>query len=135
MKRLPLLVAALGLAGLSACSSSDAAARDRVTVTIAHSRFVAQGEVTFAVGDTVTFVIRNDDPIDHEFILGDEKIQARHEEGRQRHHHGKVPGEVSVPAGTTRTTTYTFTERGTVPYACHLPGHFAYGMRGEVTVL
>jgi uncharacterized cupredoxin-like copper-binding protein len=135
MKHFPLVVAAFGLAGLSACGSSDAATPVRMTIAIDHSKFAPQGELTFEVGDTVTFVIRNDDPIDHEFILGDENVQARHEEGRQRHHHGEVPGEVSVPAGTSRTTTYTFTERGTLPYACHLPGHFAYGMRGQVTVL
>jgi uncharacterized cupredoxin-like copper-binding protein len=90
--------------------------------------------MSFSRGDTVTFVIRNDDPIDHEFILGDEAVQERHEEGKERHHHGLVPGEISVPAGETRETTYTFTESGSLTYACHLPGHFAYGMRGEVVV-
>ena len=88
----------------------------------------------FEPGETVTFVIRNDDPIDHEFILGDELVQRRHEEGRQRHHHGTVPGEVSVPAGETRRTTYTFADEGTITYACHLPRHFDYGMRGRVLV-
>jgi uncharacterized cupredoxin-like copper-binding protein len=132
--KLAAVVASLALAGLAACGSSDAAASQRIRIGIDHSTFLPEGEMTFAAGDTVTFVISNDDPIDHEFILGDRKVQDRHEEGRQRHHHGEVPGEVSVPAGETRATTYTFSEPGKLIYACHLPGHYNYGMRGEVTV-
>jgi uncharacterized cupredoxin-like copper-binding protein len=41
---------------------------------------------------------------------------------------------MSVPAGSTRTTIYTFTQRGTLIFGCHLPGHYAYGMHGLVTV-
>ena len=52
-----------------------------------------------APGERVRFVLRNTDPIDHEFILGDDAVQRRHEEGRERQHHGDVPGERSVPAG------------------------------------
>ena len=98
-----------------------------------HSSFNPEA-MSFEPGDTVTFVIRNTDPIDHEFILGDGAVQARHEEGRERHHHGEVPGEVSVPAGETRTTTYSFLEEGRLTYACHLPRHFDYGMKGTITI-
>jgi uncharacterized cupredoxin-like copper-binding protein len=31
-------------------------------------------------------------------------------------------------------TAYTFHTPGVVLFACHLPGHFAYGMVGEVVV-
>ena len=123
---------ALAVALLPACRSSDAAST-RVRVDIEHSRFALERDA-FEVGETVTFVIENTDPIDHEFILGDERVQVRHEEGRQRHHHGAVPGEVSVPAGETRTTTFTFTEEGRLIYACHLPRHYDYGMAGEVSI-
>ena len=84
-------------------------------------------------GSTVTFVIRNADPIDHEFILGDEQVQQVHEEGSERHH-GARPGEISIPAGATRTTTYTFDEPGPLIYGCHIFGHYDYGMRGAVEV-
>jgi uncharacterized cupredoxin-like copper-binding protein len=129
----PIVLAPAGL-GLAGCGSSDAATSTRFTIDIEHSSFMSEREMSFSPGETVTFVIRNDDPIDHEFILGDDAVQARHEEGTQRHHHGAVPGEVSVPAGETRTTTYTFSEAGSLTYACHLPGHFDYGMKGEVLV-
>lgn len=137
MTRSAAVVVSLGLACLPACGPSDAAAPPerggRVRVSIEHSAF-SLDRTSFRAGEKVTFVIHNDDPIDHEFIIGDDKTHAHHEEGRQRHHHGRVPGEISVPAGTTRRTTFTFTEEGRVTYACHLPGHFDYGMAGAVSV-
>ena len=128
-----LLAASLVLAARPGCGSSDAASSRPFEVKIAHSAFLP-GEMSFEPGDTVTFVIENADPIDHEFILGDDEVQQRHEKGRDKHHHGEVAGEVSVPAGETRETTYTFTEEGTLIYGCHLPRHYDYGMRGEVEV-
>jgi len=65
--------------------------------------------------------------------LGDDAVQARHENGTEQLH-GEAPGQVSVPAGSTASTTFTFPKPGKLVYACHLPGHFAYGMKGVVTV-
>ncbi len=45
------------------------------------------------------------------------------------------PDEVSVPAGTTVTTTVTFRSPGEYRFICHLPGHEAYGMVGIVRVV
>jgi uncharacterized cupredoxin-like copper-binding protein len=106
-----------------------------VVLTLRHSRF-EPAALRARAGETVTFVVRNLDPIDHELIVGDQAVQRRHEAGRERHHHGEVPGEVSVPAGTERRTTYRFAPGGPgrVEFACHLPGHYAYGMRGWVRV-
>jgi uncharacterized cupredoxin-like copper-binding protein len=126
-------VALLALALAPGCVLGASAVEDSVAIGIEHSRF-APARFSFKAGETVRFVLTNNDPIDHEFILGDKAVQKRHEVGRDRHHHGEVPGEVSVPAGETRTTTYTFSEAGTLIIGCHLPGHFAYGMRGTVRV-
>jgi len=97
-----------------------------------HSRF---GPSHFVVrrGATVRFVITNADPIDHELILGDEGVQRRHETGTEPAH-GSVPGEVSVPAGMTAETRYTFSRAGVVLIGCHARGHYEYGMRGWVLV-
>jgi uncharacterized cupredoxin-like copper-binding protein len=108
------------------------ASRQTIKIAIHHSRFIPQ-DIEVAPGTDVTFVIRNDDPIDHEFILGDEQVQARHEDGTEPHH-GALPGEVSVEAKSTASTRYEFERRGTLTFACHLPGHFAYGMKGVVRV-
>jgi uncharacterized cupredoxin-like copper-binding protein len=103
-----------------------------VEITIHHSRFLP-ANIEVGPGTTIRFVLHNTDPIDHEFILGDEAVQTRHETGTEPHH-GTTPGEVSVPAGGEATTTYTFSEPGRLLIGCHLPGHYAYGMRGSVRV-
>ncbi|MGH2660355.1 MAG: cupredoxin domain-containing protein [Actinomycetota bacterium] len=127
-----LALAILVVAGLVACRPAQAEDRMRIVeVTIHYSRFTPSA-LTFEPGTTVRFEIRNTDPIDHEFILGNEEVQAVHERGTEAHH-GARPGEISIPAGTTRTTTYTFAERGALIFGCHFPGHYAFGMRGTVT--
>jgi uncharacterized cupredoxin-like copper-binding protein len=87
-----------------------------------------------AQGSTVRFVVDNRDPIDHEFIVGGPAVQRKHENGSHASH-GTVPGEVSAPAGSLVETAYTFGEPGTVLFGCHLPGHYDYGMRGEIRVV
>ncbi|HEX2700630.1 MAG TPA: plastocyanin/azurin family copper-binding protein [Acidimicrobiales bacterium] len=105
-----------------------------IRITAYHSRFLP-ASVEVAPGARVRFVIRNADPIDHEFIVGGPEVHRRHEVGREAHHHGEVPGEISVPAGATVETVWTApSEPGPLTYACHLPGHFAYGMAGTVHV-
>lgn len=101
-----------------------------LAITIKHSRFVP-ARFTFRRGVTVRFVITNTDPIDHEFILGDQAVQRRHETGTEPVHN-RVRGEVSVPAGMQAKTTYTFSRPGVLLIGCHAPGHYAYGMRGWV---
>ena len=128
-----LALAMLAVAGLAACRPAQAEDRMRtVEVTIHYSRFTPSA-LSFDPGTTVRFEIRNTDPIDHEFILGNEDVQAVHERGTEAHHGGR-PGEISIPAGTTTITTYTFAEPGALIFGCHLPGHYAFGMRGTVTV-
>ena len=139
MRPRPWQIAVVGLLALAggpaaACAAAGPATRT-VVVTMHHSRFQPE-VVRVAPGATVRFLLRNTDPIDHEFILGDEEVQRRHEQGREREHHGEVPGEVSVAAGAEAATTYTFPRGGpaSLQFACHLPGHYAYGMRGVALV-
>ena len=130
--RLPAVVFSLALVALSSCTGADASPSTLV-ITIEHSSF-DPAEITVEQGTTVTFVVRNLDPIDHELIIGGRAVQHEHEVGRDRHHHGEVPGEISVPAGSERTTSYTFSRPGSVLFGCHLPGHYSYGMRGVIQV-
>jgi uncharacterized cupredoxin-like copper-binding protein len=128
------LVLAIVLAAVPAACRPAAAEQEveLVEMTIHYSHF-DPSTLEFSPGTTVRFVVRNTDPIDHEFILGDTRVQDVHELGTEAHHPPR-PGEMSVPAGATRTTTYTFTKPGTLIFGCHLPGHYAFGMRGLVTV-
>ena len=124
-----LLVGPVSLAG---CGLGARPEMRTIVVTIHYSQF-GSSLLTVRPGETVRFVVRNSDPIDHEFILGDETVQHFHEAGSEPHH-GAKPGEISIPAGQTRTTTFTFPRLGTLLFGCHLPGHYAYGMRGSVLI-
>jgi uncharacterized cupredoxin-like copper-binding protein len=130
VKRL-LALSCLALA-LAGCVPGAEARERTVEITIRHSRF-SLPRLTVERGSTVKFVVHNRDPIAHELIVGDEQVQLVHENGTERHH-GARPGEVSVPPGTTRSTTFTFSEPERLLFGCHLPGHYAYGMRGVITI-
>lgn len=133
----PMVAAAAGILLLTVLLPGSGVARGPATQTIAltmhYSRFTP-AQFTVRRGATVRFVITNTDPIDHEFILGDETVQRRHESGTEPAH-GAIPGEVSVPAGGTAETTYTFARSGLWLIGCHAPGHYAYGMQGWVRVV
>ena len=73
-----------------------------------HSRFFP-AHVSVPEGTHVRFVVRNDDPIGHELIVGDESVHLRHEKGTEAWHPPR-PGEVSVEAGALASTTFTFTD-------------------------
>lgn len=103
-----------------------------VRIDIEHSRFSPEA-FSVHVGQPVVIELHNADPIDHEWIVGDEATHLRHATGTEPHH-GERPTEVSIDALATLTTTVTFTTPGTFRYVCHLPGHEAYGMVGLVTV-
>lgn len=127
--RFVLVIGVLG--SLVGCSTGPGSPQE-VVINIEHSRF-DPSRLVFEEGAEVTFLIHNNDPIDHEFILGDEEVQQVHEEGTESHH-GAKPGEVSIPAGESRRTTFTFGSEGQLIYGCHLPGHYDYGMKGTVRV-
>ena len=66
-----------------------------------------RGNISVPAGVPITIVVRNDDPIDHEFIVGGADVHDRHRTGTEPAH-GSRPTELTVPAGTTRATTITF---------------------------
>lgn len=132
-------VAALGLglaAALGAVAVAGAVGRADgpivVEIAIRRSHF-EPAAVSVPAGREITFVIRNLDPIDHEWIVGDAAVHARHRAGTEPVHEAR-PTEVTIPALDERRTTVTFPSPGGLQYICHLPGHEAYGMVGTVTV-
>jgi uncharacterized cupredoxin-like copper-binding protein len=105
----------------------------QVDVRIDQSAFDI-GSLRVAQGTLVEFVVQNDDPIDHELVVGAAEVHRRHASGTERRH-PPVPGEVSIAPGARAMTFYEFTEVGSIVYACHLPGHVAYGMEGTIDVV
>ena len=109
-----------------------ASAPMRIEIGIRYSRF-DPAVASVPHGRPVTFVLRNDDPIAHEWMIGDETMHLAHRTGTEPYHASR-PTEVSIPALTTMETTVTFDGPVAWRYVCHLPGHEAYGMVGLVTV-
>jgi uncharacterized cupredoxin-like copper-binding protein len=137
------VVIVLGAAAVLLTTAGESSARSEravlgpgpvtVTIRIDHSRFET-APIRVRPHTEVRFVVVNRDPIGHELIVGGHDVQARHENGHEASH-PPVPGEVSVPAEGRASTTYWFHAPEPVEYACHLPGHYAYGMHGIVHVV
>jgi uncharacterized cupredoxin-like copper-binding protein len=127
----PLLAVAF-LAATAAVVAGCGAGPTRVEITFRHSHFVP-GRITVPADRPVQILLRNEDPIDHEWIVGDPALHDRHRTGTEPVHDAR-PTEVTVPARSRRTTTITFPAGSTWTFVCHLPGHEAYGMVGTVVV-
>ena len=124
-----LAVAALLIA---ATVTAGCAAGGPVTVRSRSTTRASTSAITVPLGVPVTFVLVNEDPIDHEWLVGDEAFHERHRTGTQRRTATCRPrsrSRRSRPA-----TTITFDDPGPLQYICHLPGHEAYGMVGTLTV-
>jgi uncharacterized cupredoxin-like copper-binding protein len=125
------LAAAIALFG-AACTSGSANATSQ-TVGIRYSLF-EPGLVTVPQGVPITFTLQNDDPIEHEWIIGKADVHESHRTGTEPFH-SEIPSEVTIPALSTRQTAITFDQPGEYAFICHLPGHEAYGMVGAVQVV
>jgi uncharacterized cupredoxin-like copper-binding protein len=113
----------------TACAETHA---EGMTIAIRYSRF-EPAVITAQAGEPMSITLRNDDPIEHEWIVGTEDVHERHRTGTEPYHATR-PTEVTVPAFSSRETTVVFGEPGEYQYICHLPGHEAYGMTGTVRV-
>jgi uncharacterized cupredoxin-like copper-binding protein len=125
---LAAMVGALVLIAAAACGAPP----PQITIVVHFSRFSPE-EVVVPSGVPVTFILRNQDPIEHEWIVGPLEVHERHRTGTERFH-GEIPTEVTLPALSERTTVVTFERPGQYQFICHLPGHEAYGMVGTVVV-
>jgi uncharacterized cupredoxin-like copper-binding protein len=131
-------VAAMGMG--SNQSASELAVPDRTEmITIGDQFQFSPDAVTVNKGDTVAFVITNNADVEHEFVIGDEKVQAQHEQqmaagSESMNDMGATPYAVDIPAHSTATLVYTFDQTGNLIMGCHVPGHYAGGMRGTITV-
>ena len=103
-----------------------------VQIDVYHSTFVPD-RLAVVEGTRVRFLVVNGDPIHHELITGAPDVHVRHANGTEAEH-PSIPGEVSVGPNDTAVTTFTFDTPGVYEFACHLPGHYEYGMHGTVIV-
>jgi len=102
-----------------------------VTIRFHYSHF-EPSTVMVRAGVPVTITLKNDDPIDHEWIVGPATVHEVHRRGTEAVHDTR-PSEVTVPAFSSRVTTLTFDAVGQEEFICHLPGHEEHGMRGVLS--
>jgi len=96
------------------------------------------GAIDITVGETVTFKVINAGLIPHDFTLGDDETQDEHEAemaaGGMAGMGHEEPNQLSLEPGEVGELSWRFTEAGTIRYGCHVPGHYAAGMFGTVTI-
>ena len=106
--------------------------------------FFAPGEVSVPVGVPVTFSVVNPGVVDHELVIGDGTAQDEAEaamrsgSGHAAHgaagHHGEDVPSIYLRPGESGELTVTFSKKGDLLIGCHVPGHWAAGMRGTLQV-
>ena len=92
-------------------------------------------ELTAKKGESVKFVFHNTGKVAHEALFGDKAMQDEHE--KEMGSTGSTMHDMAmnqVQPGESRTVTYTFDNAGTTIIGCHEPGHYAAGMKINVTV-
>lgn len=119
-----------------AAASPAGSAATRIEVTLTDALKLEPATMTVPAGIPVTFVVTNSGQTEHEFYLGDEAAQAEHEQEMQEidgmmH---DAPNGISVAAGETKELTHTFDGAGETLAGCHVPGHYAGGMKATITV-
>jgi uncharacterized cupredoxin-like copper-binding protein len=130
MKRRALAALLFLVAAVPACGGG--ASERALQVRMRYSRYLP-ASIHVAAHQTVEFDLVNADPIEHEFVIGTAAEQLAHERGDPHDPHNG-PGEALLAPGKSTHLRFTFRDAGTLLYACHRPGHYAYGMRGTITV-
>ena len=141
---LALLVAACSSGGGGTSPSTTSAtpapsgsvAATRIEVKLTDALRIEPAQMTVPAGVPVTFVVTNTGATDHEFYLGDEAAQQAHAAemasiGGMMH---DEPEGIGVKPGATRELVYTFPSAGPTLAGCHVAGHYAGGMKAEITV-
>lgn len=144
-----VLTAVLGATLVSVVPSAGAATKaPRVVRIEAGAVRYEPRTITVTVGQPVVLRITNTSTIDHEALLGDEKVQKAHAAemkeaeamGHDMASHATTtkakPGEgfVTVAPKKTAEIRTTFTKVGRAILGCHLKGHYEGGMRLTVIV-
>jgi uncharacterized cupredoxin-like copper-binding protein len=108
-----------------------------VTVTASDDLKFSPDTISATAGETITFKVVNTGKAQHDFVLGDAAAQTTHEQMMAAMPAGggvmgDSPNAIHIPAGQTKTITWTFITAGTTIYGSHEPGDYAAGMKGTV---
>lgn len=117
---------------------ADAADASRIVeVAVSGSAAFEPATVEMSVGEVVTFEVTNTDRAAHLFVLGDAATQQQFAEAIVHMPDGPphdLANALVLQPGQTKRLTWRFGAAGALEYACHLPGHYEAGIRGQITV-
>jgi len=91
-----------------------------IEVTTLDTMAFVPSRISVSAGETIGFVVTNAGKSVHEFTLGSGV------------HSGS--NSITMQPGETKQIIWSFSETGTLEYACHEPGHYEAGMRGQITI-
>ena len=119
-------------------STNNAAGARTIDVDMQDINF-SPTTLTVKAGEAVEFVFHNKGAIPHDAYIGDENAQMSHDSDMSQMggmEHGGAHGSdgITVDPGKTGTLTHTFDKAGTTIIGCHQQGHYAAGMKINVTV-
>lgn len=140
-----------GHAGAAIGSPGEASNVDReISVSMNGMDFHPE-EIEVKAGETIRFVVTNDGQMVHEFNIGTDETWVGHAQemremlssgmmtARELHHEkmeqaGMMhddPNSALLEPGETAEVVWTFPEKGTIGFACNVPGHREAGMDGR----
>ena len=128
---------ASGAPASGAAAGSPANGATRIEVTLTDALKITPATMSVPAGTPVTFVVTNTGAGVHEFVLGDQAEQQKHEDEMKAHGGTMVMDEpmgIGVDPGKTKELTVTFDKAGPILAACHISGHWAAGMQATVAV-
>ncbi len=157
------LLGILLLAGCAGGAATPTPTPAPVEVTVTLTEFgVETSQTTFEAGKTYRFVVTNNGVLNHEFMImppvEDSTAVATEEAGGMDMGNGNdnmdtgeegmsmeemdamalaMIEEENLPPGTTQTVEVTFDKAaalGELEFACHVPGHYAAGMKQPIEV-
>ncbi len=125
-----------GSAGSLSPAGTASPAVQKVEVKLTDALKMEPAEMTVKAGQPVTFVVTNSGAIQHEFYLGDESAQNKHENEMMSGGGMAMdePDGIVLKPGETKELTHTFPMAGAFVGACHETGHYAQGMKAMITV-
>jgi len=120
---------------------ADAADADRVIEIKADDDMTFDPDnVQVKAGEIITFRVENIGNLPHDFTLGDAELQDLHGVEMADMPASELgvgdddPNAFTVLSGETKELTWQFTEATGILMGCQIPGHYAAGMKGEITI-
>ena len=148
-----------GHGGPAIGSPAQAGQADRTVEVTMRDNYYEPETLQVKAGETVRFVVKNAGSLVHEFNIGTAAMHAAHQdemmmmvehgvltadsfdeaagkamESSMGHGAHDDPNSVLLEPGKTGEVVWTFPADGSLEFACNVPGHYAAGMVGDITV-